>query len=44
VAGCIAADGKTARRYIDLGVLYLATHAIKHMADGSRNFIEEVRS
>jgi 4-hydroxy-2-oxoheptanedioate aldolase len=44
VAGCIAADGETARRYIDLGVLYLATHAIKLMVDGSRNFIEEVRS
>jgi 4-hydroxy-2-oxoheptanedioate aldolase len=44
IAGCIAADGQTARRYIDLGVLYLATHAIKLMADGSRRFIEEVRS
>lgn len=44
VAGCIAADRETARRYIDLGVLYLATHAIKLMVDGSRNFIEEVRS
>jgi len=44
VAGCIATEDKAARRYIDLGVLYLATHAIKLMANGSRTFIEEARS
>jgi 4-hydroxy-2-oxoheptanedioate aldolase len=43
-AGTIAADPQTARRYIDLGVRYLATHAIKHMVDGSKKFIEEVRT
>lgn len=43
-AGTIAADPQTARRYIDLGVRYLATHAIKHMVDGSKRFIEEVRA
>ncbi len=43
VAGCIAADVSTARRYVDLGVRYLATHAIGHMVNGSRKFMEEVR-
>jgi 4-hydroxy-2-oxoheptanedioate aldolase len=44
IAGCIAADTQTARRYLDLGVTYLATHAIKHMTTGSRRFMEEVRA
>ena len=44
IAGCIATAPQTARRYTDLGVRYLATHAIKHMANGSRQFIEEVRA
>ena len=44
VAGCIAADAQAARRYTDLGVRYLATHAISHMAKGSRQFIEDVRA
>ena len=43
VAGCIAADTATARRYTDLGVRYLATHAIKFMVNGTRQFMEEVR-
>ena len=43
VAGCIAGDTAAARRYLDLGVTYLATHAVRHMAVGSRQFIEEVR-
>lgn len=43
-AGCITADTDIARRYIDLGVRYLATHATKLMADSSRRFIEEVQS
>ncbi len=42
IAGCIAADSQAARRYTELGVRYLATHAISHMARGSRQFIEEV--
>jgi 4-hydroxy-2-oxoheptanedioate aldolase len=44
IAGCIAADAKTARRYTTLGVRYLATHAMRHMVVGSRRFIEEVRA
>jgi len=43
-AGCITTDVQTARQYIDLGVRYLATHAIKQMVDGSKRFIEEVRT
>jgi 4-hydroxy-2-oxoheptanedioate aldolase len=43
IAGCIAADADGAKRYTDLGVRYLATHAIAHMAKGSRQFIEDVR-
>jgi 4-hydroxy-2-oxoheptanedioate aldolase len=44
IAGCIAADANAARRYTDLGVRYLATHAIAHMAKGSRQFIEDVKA
>ncbi len=44
IAGCIAVDPRTARRYTDLGVRYLATHAIKHMTNGSRQFMEELRA
>jgi len=44
VAGCIAADIETTRRYLDLGVLYMATHAIKLMTNGSKQFIQEVRA
>ena len=43
IAGCITVDPQMARHYKDLGVLYLATHAIGHMARGSRQFIEEIR-
>ena len=43
-AGCITTDYDIARRYIDLGVRYLATHAIKFMVNGSKGFIEEVRT
>ena len=42
-AGCIAADADTARRYIDLGARYIASHAIQFMTKASRQFIEEVR-
>ena len=43
VAGCITVDPQMAQHYKQLGVLYLATHAIGHMARGSRQFIEEIR-
>ena len=44
VAGCIAADSKAARRYTELGARYIATHAVKFMADGSRQFMKEVKA
>jgi len=44
VAGCIAADVPTARRYCELGARYIASHAIKFMAQASRQFLEEVRA
>ncbi|MHA1549011.1 MAG: HpcH/HpaI aldolase family protein [Alphaproteobacteria bacterium] len=44
VAGCIAVDGKAAKRYVDLGARYMATHVVRFMADGSRRFMQEVRS
>lgn len=44
VAGCIAADAATARRYTELGAQYIATHAIRFMANASRQFMDEVRS
>ena len=37
-----ATDADTARRYIDLGARYIASHAVRHMADASRRFIEVV--
>jgi 4-hydroxy-2-oxoheptanedioate aldolase len=42
-AGCIAADAATARRYVELGALYIATHAMRFMANASRQFMTEVR-
>jgi 2-keto-3-deoxy-L-rhamnonate aldolase RhmA len=42
-AGCIAADSATARRYVELGARYIASHAIRFMANGSRQFLSEVR-
>ena len=44
IAGCITTDPAAARRYTSLGVRYLLTHAIGHMAMGSRQFIKEVRA
>lgn len=44
VAGCIAADVATARRYIELGARYIATHALRFMVQGSRQFLSEVRA
>jgi 4-hydroxy-2-oxoheptanedioate aldolase len=43
-AGCVAVDVESAKRYTDLGARYIASHAIRFMANGSRQFIEEVRS
>jgi 4-hydroxy-2-oxoheptanedioate aldolase len=43
VGGCIAADAGTAKRYVELGARYIASHAIRFMADGSRRFLEDVR-
>jgi len=43
VAGCLAVEADAAKRYLDLGARYLATHVVRFMADGSRKFLEEVR-
>jgi 4-hydroxy-2-oxoheptanedioate aldolase len=43
-AGCIAADVEEAKRYIDLGARYIASHAVRFMTNGSRHFIEELRA
>jgi len=44
IAGCITADVEIARRYTELGALYIASHAISFMASGSRQFLEELRA
>jgi 4-hydroxy-2-oxoheptanedioate aldolase len=43
IAGCIAADAATAKRYIELGARYIASHAIRFMANASKQFLDEVR-
>jgi 2-keto-3-deoxy-L-rhamnonate aldolase RhmA len=43
VAGIISTDPDAARRYIRMGVRYLATHAIQFMAAGSRSFLKAVK-
>jgi len=43
-AGCIAADSATAKRYVQLGARYIASHAIRFMANASKQFLTEVRS
>ena len=43
-AGCIAADADTAKRYVQLGARYIASHAIRFMANASKQFLTEVRS
>ena len=43
IAGSTAADAAAARRLVELGARYIATHAIRFMANGSRQFIAEVR-
>lgn len=42
VAGMITTDPAAARRYVDLGARYLATHAIQFMTAGSRSFLKAV--
>ncbi len=44
IAGCIAADVETARRYTELGARYIACHAISFMASASKQFLEELRA
>jgi 4-hydroxy-2-oxoheptanedioate aldolase len=44
VAGMITTDIEAARRYISLGVRYLATHAIQSMTAGSRSFMKAVKA
>jgi len=44
VAGCISVNVDAARRFIDLGALYIATHALKFMTNGSSKFIDEVKA
>jgi 4-hydroxy-2-oxoheptanedioate aldolase len=44
IAGCIAADVTTAQRYVGLGARYIASHVIRFMANGSKQFLQEVRA
>jgi 2-keto-3-deoxy-L-rhamnonate aldolase RhmA len=43
VAGCISIESDGAQRYVELGARYIATHAVRHMAAGSRRFMSEVK-
>jgi 2-keto-3-deoxy-L-rhamnonate aldolase RhmA len=40
VAGIITNDPEAARRYLEMGVRYLATHAMGFMATASRSFLK----
>jgi 4-hydroxy-2-oxoheptanedioate aldolase len=42
-AGCIATESDVARRYIELGARYIATHVVRFMAAGSGRFMSDVR-
>ncbi len=44
IPGCITVDSEAAKRFIDLGVRYIASHAIKCMTNASTAFLEEIRS
>ncbi len=44
VAGCMAGSADAAKRYVDLGALYIASHAMKFMDQASRAFMEKVRA
>ena len=43
VAGCVAADAATARRYVELGAR-IGAHALRFLVQASRQFLAEVRS
>jgi 4-hydroxy-2-oxoheptanedioate aldolase len=43
IAGCISIDAAGARRYVELGARYIATHAVRHMNTASRQFMAEVK-
>ena len=43
VAGIISTDPEAARRYINMGVRYLATHALHFMTAGSRSFLRALK-
>jgi 4-hydroxy-2-oxoheptanedioate aldolase len=43
-AGCVAGDVASARRYVELGALYIASAALNLMVSGSKKFIEDVKS
>ena len=43
VAGCMAGTADAAKRYVDLGALYIASHAMKIMVEASRAFMQEIR-
>lgn len=42
IAGCIAADAPTAKRYVELGARYIATHAVRLMANASKQFLSDL--
>jgi 4-hydroxy-2-oxoheptanedioate aldolase len=42
-AGIITTDPQAARRYVGMGVRYLATHPVQFMAAGSRAFLQALR-
>ena len=44
IPGCITVDSEAAKRFIDLGARYIASHAIKCMTNASTAFLEEIRS
>ena len=42
VAGVITVEPEAARRYVKMGVRYLATHALRFMVDASRTFLKSL--
>lgn len=44
VAGCVAADTTTARRWIELGARYIGCHPLRFMMQAAQKFLSEVRS
>jgi 4-hydroxy-2-oxoheptanedioate aldolase len=43
VAGIISNDTAEARRYLEIGVRYLATHPVGHMASASKSFLKALK-